>query len=111
MSADSHPRRRYKRRTVRVLVSYSAADGPRCDLATTLGAGGLFIETDEPAREGRVLKLDFRLPGSPVSHEIEGRVVWTRPARAGDPHAPGMGVEFTDSLARAKLASELRRLD
>lgn len=105
------PRRRYRRRTVRVLVDYAAGGGPRSDLATTLGAGGLFIETDDPAAEGAPLKLRFSLPDSDRVHEIEGRVVWTRRPRPGDFHAPGMGVEFTDRLARAKLARELRDLD
>ena len=41
-------------------------------------------------------------------HEIEGRVVWCRRLEeGGKPHAPGMGVQFTDSLGCAKLAREL----
>jgi uncharacterized protein (TIGR02266 family) len=108
---SERPRRRYRRRTVRVLVDYATASGPHCDLATTLGAGGLFIESDDPPREGSMLKLRFRLPGSEAVHEIEGRVVWTRRPRAGDAHAAGMGIEFSDPLASAKLAQELKLLD
>ncbi len=109
--SDLNPPRRYRRRTVRVMVEYLTDAGPCCDLATTLGAGGLFIETEEPTLEASMLKLRFQLPGSNRFHEIEGRVVWTRRPTSGDPNSPGMGVEFTDRRARAELAAELRKLD
>jgi uncharacterized protein (TIGR02266 family) len=93
-----------------VIVDYLSDAGPCSDPATTLGAGGLFIETESPLPKGTPLKLRFQLPGSPLSHEIEGRVVWRR--RPADPGrcAPGMGIEFTDRAAAGKLASELESL-
>jgi uncharacterized protein (TIGR02266 family) len=104
--------RRFRRRTLRVTVEYLCEAGLCCDPATTLGAGGLFIETETPLREGARLKLLFRLPASQTLHEIEGRVVWARrpssPASAG---SPGMGIEFTDRAAAARLARELAELD
>ena len=105
------PTRRYRRRTVRVEVEYIGETGARTETATTLGAGGLFIESGSPPKTGSVLELRFRLPGSDVWHEIPGRVVWTR--RPGDPgrHAPGMGIQFTDQPAIALLAHELETLD
>jgi uncharacterized protein (TIGR02266 family) len=104
------PKRRYRRRTVRVLVEYVSDAGLCIDAATTLGAGGLFIETDTPLPEHSSLKMRFRLPGSGTTHEIEGRVVWAR--RPYDPgsHSPGMGIEFTDRAATAILARELETL-
>ncbi len=44
-----------------------------------------------------------------LSYEIEGRVVWQRPAAAaGQPIRPGgAGIKFTDQSASAKLAREL----
>jgi len=104
--------RRFRRRTIRVLVDYACDEGVRCDYATTLGAGGLFIETTRPLGRGSVVKMRFRLPGSDALHEIEGRVCWNRGA-AGDAvrFAPGMGVQFTDSTASSKLARELDSLD
>ena len=103
--------RRFRRRTLRVFVEYLCAAGLCCDPATTLGAGGLFVETESPQREGTSLKLRFRLPESELAHEIEGRVVWAR--RPGSPggQAPGMGIEFTDRAASARLARELAELD
>ncbi len=40
--------RRHRRQTVRILVDYRSDRGVCCDYATTLGAGGLFIECEEP---------------------------------------------------------------
>ena len=104
------PRRRYRRRTVRVLVEHVSDCGISEDPATTLGAGGMFIETESPLHEGSRLKTRFRLPGSESLHEVAGRVVWRR--RPSDPgqHAPGMGIEFTDRTAAGRLARELEEL-
>jgi uncharacterized protein (TIGR02266 family) len=104
--------RRFRRRTVRILVDYVSDQGVRCDYATTLGAGGLFIESDTPLPSGCVLKMRFRLPESALLHEIQGRVSWLRSdgAPGGGPRAPGMGIQFTDSEAAARLARELEDL-
>jgi len=100
--------RRFRRRTLRVLVEYLCEAGLCCDPATTLGAGGLFIETESPQREGTRLKLRFRLPAGETTHEIEG-LVWAR--SPGSPGSPGMGIEFTDRAAAVRLARELAELD
>ncbi len=107
----ARPKRRYRRRTVRVLVEYISDAGLCIDPATTLGAGGLFIETESPLFEHSMLKMRFRLPGSQTTHEIEGRVVWRRRPRDPGNHSPGMGVEFTDRAAAASLAHELETLN
>ena len=105
-------RRRFKRRTIRVLVDYFTEGGVRYDYATTLGAGGLFIQTDDPLETGTQLRVRFRLSGGDPVHEIESRVVWSN--RLSDNgyslRAPGMGIEFTDASATASLAHELERL-
>ncbi len=104
--------RRFRRRTVRILVDYVSERGVCCDYATTLGAGGLFIECDEPLSKGTAVKLRFRLPGSEDCHEIEGRVCWSRggSSDASVKHAPGMGIQFTDSVSTSRLARELEDL-
>jgi uncharacterized protein (TIGR02266 family) len=99
---------------VRVLVDFHAEGAPRCEYATTLGAGGLFIETDEPLPPGATLRLRFRLPGGSVLHAIDARVTWRHrqtEARAGDARPSGMGVAFTDAAAAAQLAHELEALE
>ncbi len=109
-----HKRRRFRRRTVRVLVDFLVDGEVRCEYATTLGAGGMFVSTEAPIAAGEVLKLRFRLPHSPVVHEIEGRVVWSQPAGGGEAdapvRAPGMGIEFTDAAATAALGRSLERM-
>jgi len=104
-------KRRFRRRTARVLVEFLTDSGPRCEVATTLGAGGLFIQTDTPCREGTVLKLRFRVSDCGKVHEIEGRVVWSNRVGPDAVGAPGMGVEFTDRNATRALARELESLD
>lgn len=107
---SERPKRRYRRRTVRVLVEYVSDAGLCVDPATTLGAGGLFIETDSPLFERSVLKMRFRLPGGKTTHEIEGHVVWRRHPRDPGSYSPGMGIEFTDRAAASGLARELETL-
>jgi hypothetical protein len=69
----------------------------------TLGLGGLFIFTPEPAAVGTVLKLLFELPGG----EVRARAI-VRNSESGT----GMGVEFTgmDYDDRARLHQLLKRL-
>jgi len=52
MSEPSPQRRRFRRRTVRVLVEYLSDAGLCRETATTLGAGGLFIESQQPLPKG-----------------------------------------------------------
>jgi Tfp pilus assembly protein PilZ len=105
------PKRRYRRRTVRILVEYLSDTGVRCERATTLGAGGLFIESDAPPSAGSLLKLCFQLSETGAQHEIEGRVVWSKGIRHGATGATGMGVEFLNRSAANALAVELEALD
>jgi len=112
MARSRDDARRHRRKTVRILVDYHSADGMRCDYATTLGAGGLFMECDEPLPQGTLMKVRFRLPQSDFLHELEGRVSWLRDAITGDRAlAPGMAIQFTDPAAIGPLARELDHLD
>jgi uncharacterized protein (TIGR02266 family) len=104
--------RRHRRLTVRILVDYEHNGALRREYATTLGAGGLFITSDDPPSENSMLKLRFCLAGSDELHELEGRVTWRRPAESnGSAIAPGMGVQFTAGNATSKLARDLNRLE
>ncbi len=112
--SDPRCKRRYRRRTVRVLVDFQHDGVVRCEYATTLGAGGMFVGTESPLASGEPLKVRFRLPSSDEVHEIEARVAWSQPpASPGDSTArsPGMGIEFTDPVASSALARALDRLD
>jgi uncharacterized protein (TIGR02266 family) len=101
--------RRFRRKTARVLVDFLGGSGVRCEYASTLGPGGLFIETEELIEIGTPIKVRFRLPESDRVHEISGRVAWHRPGGCGEANtrAPGMGIEFLDAAATADLARDL----
>lgn len=103
-------RRRFRRRTVRILVDFVAGGHVQCEYATTLGAGGLFIESAESPDPGTPLTVRFRLLPDGALHEIPARVAWRKAGDADVPGAPGMGIEFLDAVATAKLARELETL-
>ena len=90
-------------------VDYSWEDGTRRDYATTLGAGGLFIETEDPLPEGEAVRLAFTLPGGEVRHEISGVVVWAHEPAVVARGSCGMGISFKDRIASAVLARELKQ--
>ena len=97
---------------MRVLVDYCAADGIHCEYATTLGAGGLFVETETPPPPDSQLEIRFRLADGLSLHQIAGRVVWIRgQERNGRERCPGMGVQFIDSKGCSALARDLERLE
>jgi uncharacterized protein (TIGR02266 family) len=105
--------RRYRRLTVRLHVSWLVEDDGRVGaaIATTLGAGGLFIATEAPLAAGTQLRVRLRLPGDDDSHELAGRVVWANSASTPGvpPSGRGMGISFTDRNAQARLAVDLER--
>jgi Tfp pilus assembly protein PilZ len=109
-SADQS-KRRYRRRTVRITVEYLSDTGLHCEKATTLGAGGLFIETESPVAAGSLLKIRFRLSETGAQHEIEGRVIWSRGIWNNDAGNTGMGIEFLNRSAAKALAVELENLE
>jgi uncharacterized protein (TIGR02266 family) len=109
-SGADRPKRRHRRRTVRITVEYLSDTGLHCERATTLGAGGLFIETESPVAAGSLLKLRFRLSEAGTHHEIEGRVVWSRGVANSDAGATGMGIKFLNRAAASALAVELENL-
>lgn len=102
--------RKHRRMTVRILVDYQARGEIHCDYATTLGAGGMFLETDLVMSRGEIVKVRFRIPGGEVLHEFEAGVTWqhaAKPKPGGDLQTPGVGLQFSDSSLTATLEREL----
>jgi uncharacterized protein (TIGR02266 family) len=96
--------------TVRILVDYQARGGIHCDYATTLGAGGMFLQTELAMVRGEPVKVRFRIPGGELLHELEARVTWSHVAKPESGEAqrtPGVGLQFTNPAATAALAREL----
>ena len=102
--------RKHRRTTVRILVDYHARGGIHCDYATTLGAGGMFLQTELDMARGEIVKLRFRVPGGEELHELEAKVTWCHESRReadGTMRTPGVGLQFTDPSLTAPLAREL----
>jgi len=96
--------------TVRIMVDYQVRGEFHCDYATTLGAGGMFLQTDLDLSRGEIVKVRFRVPGGECLHEIEARVKWchgARPEAGASSRSPGTGLQFADPTAIAALAREL----
>ena len=105
--------RKHRRATIRILVDYQAQGGIHCDYATTLGAGGMFLQTDLVMTRGDIVKVRFRIPGGELLHELEARVTWHQAARPdpnGNLRSPGVGLQFSDQAATAAVARELEDL-
>lgn len=109
---DNRCARRYRRRTMPVMVDYVTDGKACCEYATTLGAGGMFIQSESPLPPGSMLKVRFRLSEDPTDLiEMEARVAWSQPPAAADVRRdPGMGIQFTDKLAIAALARRMESL-
>lgn len=104
-AASTPPMRRWRRRTVRLTVRWNVGDAVHEDLATTLGAGGLFIDTAEPLPRDARLLVSFAFGDSPEPIDAPARVVFVhRPAGAAGRGRPGMGIEFTDASIVSRLA-------
>ena len=102
--------RKYRRMTVRVLVDYQAKGGIHCDYASTLGAGGMFLQTDLALERNDPVKVRFRIPAGQSLHELEAKVTWAQSAHenfAGNLNVAGVGLQFTSAGAKQALAKEL----
>ncbi len=86
-----------------MLVAWQGAGQRIVSRVGTVGLGGLFIRTPQPAPVGDIVKLFFEVPGG----EVRARAV-VRDSQPGK----GMGVEFTSmgSESRARLDRLLKRL-
>jgi len=99
-----------KRRYARIalpkgmLVAWQCMDGRGMSRVVTLGLGGLFVSTPDPAPVGTLVKLLFDVPGG----EVRARAI-VRNIKPGE----GMAVAFIDMgyEDRARLNQLLKRLN
>jgi len=113
MAAHDRARgRRHRRMTVKLAVEIEGPGGTQRLAASTLGAGGLFAHTETPPPAGARLCVRLRLPHGARLHVLPARVAWVHPRHGARPplRVPGMGVEFTDPAACARLARDLERI-
>jgi Tfp pilus assembly protein PilZ len=110
VTARPGAKRRYRRMTVRLTAVYEYGGKPHEAVATTLGAGGMFVATDDPPPQGAVLKVRFQVPGGTRSYDLIARVVWTHAPSDGPSQSCGMGLAFASPAECAVLATELEAL-
>ncbi len=86
-----------------MLVAWRSGGERIVSRVSTLGLGGLFISTPEPAAVGEIIQLFFEVPDG----EVRARAV-VRDSQPGK----GMGIEFTamGHEARARLNHLLKRI-
>jgi Tfp pilus assembly protein PilZ len=107
-------KRRFRRLTVRLDVSWlsEATDDINTAVATTLGAGGLFVPSEHPLPARTPIRVRFQLPGSGSTHDLRAQVVWANDADT--PGVPasgrGMGIAFRNKPAQMELAKALERI-
>ena len=94
-------RRLSEREPVTVRVDYSTIDAMFSEFTRNINEGGLFIESETLLALDEQVQLQFRLPGVDDPIKVSGRVAWVREAGIDGP--PGMGVEFENLDANARL--------
>lgn len=109
MSASPASTRRWRRSTVRLVVRWDTGQQGRDDVATTLGAGGLFVATPSPPVRGTAIRLRFRLRVEDPYFETTARVVFSHTPSPGIARgSPGMGLELVDPGVVSRLAAILQ---
>lgn len=102
-------RRRFLRAPLSLTIKYHNPESIVIEegFTSTIGGGGLFIETFHPLPENDVVTMELYLPGDVDKTVIEGIVVWARKEFSGD-IAPGMGIKFVKiSLKDKKKINDL----
>lgn len=80
---------------IQLLVDYRADGHYLFDFCRDLGAGGVFIQTEQPLPQGSHVDLTFTIPDSKETLSAKGKVIWVQAAGAQrDEASPGMGVQF-----------------
>ena len=94
-------RRVSPRAPVTVRIDYSTVDAMFSEFTRNINEGGLFIESETLLPLDEQVQLQLQLPGVDDPFKVSGRVAWVREAGIDGP--PGMGVEFENLDADARL--------
>ena len=95
--------REFPRGPINTSVRYFRWNEPHQAVATEIGAGGIFLETEAPATEGSLLTLRVALPVG-RSFTVLGRVVRTVRGSWARLRKTGMGIQFVDLSAEDRSA-------
>ena len=94
---------RSKRKGLRVPVDFQV----RCEYngngrptvmakAVNMSTGGIFITTSEPIQLRARLVLEFLIPATLNSIQVQGESVWSRPCASQDRQLQGTGIKFVN---------------
>lgn len=105
MAGEQNPRGKSDQRVEILLkVMYTEPKDLLSDYLTSLGEGGLFINTTFPFDEGDRLTFSVSFPGLLEPREFNGIVRWRRPQSDEVPEEDaGLGVEFIFESSEQKL--------
>jgi Tfp pilus assembly protein PilZ len=110
-AGDAQAQRRHRRLPTEIRVDWRLPNQSdrRASVVGDIGAGGLFLRTDDPPPQGTSLLLDMVPPGALSAQTIEGRVAWIR----NTPGSEGVGVEFRcrDIGGMRRLRELVRRIE
>jgi len=84
---DNFNRRNSPRVVLGIPIQYRFGSTIAAALTLNLGHGGIAIRTTSPLESGSKMKVRFRMPGSKLDIDAEGRVAW-------HDRRVGMGVQF-----------------
>jgi uncharacterized protein (TIGR02266 family) len=84
---DNFNRRSSPRVVLGIPIQYRFGNTIAAALTLNLGHGGIAIRTTSPLHSGAKMKIRFRMPGSKLDIDAEGRVAWTD-------RRVGMGIQF-----------------
>ncbi len=84
---DNFNRRSSPRVVLGIPIQYRFGNTIAAALTLNLGHGGIAIRTTSPLESGAKMKIRFRMPGSKLDIDAEGRVAWTD-------RRVGMGIQF-----------------
>ncbi|MCK5657273.1 MAG: PilZ domain-containing protein, partial [Deltaproteobacteria bacterium] len=64
--------------------------------AVNMSTGGLFITTSEPIELQARLGLEFLMPATLNSIQVQGESVWSRPCASQEKQLQGIGIKFVN---------------
>ncbi|MBI3810605.1 MAG: PilZ domain-containing protein [Nitrospirae bacterium] len=113
-ATKSEFKRQHPRLELGTHIKYFNSEGQLCDaIASSLGAGGLFIDQFSPPPMGTPVRLEIHLPASKNVIKADSKVVWIRKSIVEKIFYPGMGLKFT-SIAdkdRAEILQFIKKFN
>ena len=77
-------------------IEYSNGKKAKTGYSVNMSLDGIYLNTNDEQDVGKSIQMQFSLPGSNVSIDLGGTIVWQRPpTKKKRSMLPGLGVRFT----------------